>query len=188
MSVLSPHAVPQNRVVVLVGNPRLQSRTRRVAETLATTLTDRLDPSDTQVHTVELASLGSTLFHPESPTVRRAIDTVMNADLLVTATPVYKGSYTGLLKLFLDLLPAGALSGIDTVPVTLSASSAHREVADAALRWVLSELHACLPIISFNVTEADLPDLPRLARLWVREYGESLGLGAAVAKVVPALK
>ena len=62
--------------------------------------------------------------------------------LLVLATPTYKASYTGLLKLFLDVFPAGSLSSTVVMPLIVSGGPAHRHLGDLQLRPVLSELGA----------------------------------------------
>jgi MsuE subfamily FMN reductase len=41
-----------------------------------------------------------------SQDTRRALDLVASADAYLVATPVYRGSYTGALKNFIDLIPA----------------------------------------------------------------------------------
>ncbi|MCL6445852.1 MAG: NADPH-dependent FMN reductase [Alicyclobacillus sp.] len=64
------------------------------------------------------------------------------AELVVVATPVYKASYTGLLKAFLDLLPQHSLSGKVVLPVAMGGTLAHLLMIDYALRPVLVALGA----------------------------------------------
>jgi len=71
-----------------------------------------------------------------------AWDAVTSADLLVVATPSYKGTYTGLLKLFLDRYPAGALDGVRAVPVAVAGSPDHAGATAADLLRLLRELGA----------------------------------------------
>jgi FMN reductase len=59
-------------------------------------------------------------------------------------TPIYKAAYSGLLKLFLDLLPPDALRGKTVVPLATGGSSAHFLALDYALKPVLSALGARL--------------------------------------------
>ena len=71
------------------------------------------------------------------PRLAEALSAVEQADLLVVGSPVYKGSYTGLFKHFLDLIDYKSLAG---VPVALrdgrirSARSGDRSPASPALR------------------------------------------------------
>ena len=60
------------------------------------------------------------------PAVADAKKHVLDAgELLVMATPTYKGTYTGLLKLFLDQFGAGELAGQPTAPLMLGAAMGH---------------------------------------------------------------
>lgn len=78
----------------------------------------------------------------DSPAVRQALDAVDAADGLIVATPVYKASYTGLLKTFLDLLPQTGLAGKAVLPLVTGGSIAHVLAIDYALRPVLNALGA----------------------------------------------
>ncbi len=62
------------------------------------------------------------------------------ADGLVVATPVFKASYSGLLKTLLDLLPQRALAGKVVLPLATGGTLAHALVIDYALRPVLTTL------------------------------------------------
>lgn len=86
----------------------------------------------------------------------------------MVATPIYKGSYTGLLKSFLDVLPHQALAGSVVVPVTVSAAPSHKLLADLQLRPVLGELGASVPAPAVALEERDLEDLQLAVSAWVR--------------------
>jgi GNAT superfamily N-acetyltransferase len=58
------------------------------------------------------------------------------------ATPVYQAAYSGLLKVFLDLLPQFAFRGKAVLPLVTGGSPAHVLAVDYALRPVLSQLGA----------------------------------------------
>src|SRR5690606_18386136 len=89
---------------------------------------------------------------------------------LVIGTPVYKASYTGLLKLFLDQLPPASLASTVAVPVTIAGSAPHRLLADLHLRPVLAELGARLPVPSLVLEESQYGELPQLARQWTERH------------------
>lgn len=74
--------------------------------------------------------------------VREAIALVEAADLVLVATPIYKAAYSGLLKLFLDLLPPDALRGKTVLPLATGGSPGHLLALDYALKPVLSTLGA----------------------------------------------
>ena len=62
---------------------------------------------------VDLADLGVRLLDWSDPEVSRLVAEVGDADLVVVASPTYKATYTGLLKLFLDRFAGGTgLTGV----------------------------------------------------------------------------
>jgi FMN reductase len=148
------------RVVALVGNLRTPSRTHLVADAVARVF------SGGEHRVVDLAALGSRVLEPGDPEVADALDAVADADVLVVASPTYKGTYTGLLKAFLDLLGPSALAGTDAVPVMLAAAPDHRLAVDVHLTPLLLELGAAVPARGLFVLEADVERADELARAW----------------------
>jgi FMN reductase len=148
------------RVVVLVGNPKAASRTAaaglQVAEAIA-----RLAPPDetAALETVELAPLAGELFQWGAPSVATAKDTVLGADLLVVASPVYKAAVPGLLKAFLDQFDRDELAGAATVPVMVGAAPIHHLAVELHLKPVLVEIGASCPTRGLFLLESQLEDL-----------------------------
>lgn len=162
------------RLVVISGNPRTGSRTLGVARDLAERIADDLPVAGIEI--IDLAPLARRLFDNDSQ-VAAAARTTAAADLLIVASPVYKGSYTGLLKVFLDLLPGGALRGVTAVPLVVSAAPDHSFAGDLYLRPVLVELGATVPARSFAVVEDQLLDLDIVVDSWVVSHGDVLRAG-----------
>jgi FMN reductase len=152
-------------VVTLVGNPRAGSRTRTAAETVADLVARRLGASDGRV-TIELADLAPELLAPEHPAADTALRLVAQARLLVVATPVYKASYTGLLKAFLDLYGPRGLEGVPVVPLVVSASPAHSHAGDTHLVPLLAELGALTPTRALALLESELGQVEAVADRW----------------------
>jgi FMN reductase len=163
-----PSAHESAQIVVLVGNPREKSRTRQVAERLAAGLAESVNPALVGVSVIDLAGFGGSVLERDAPEVDAALDSVRNADVLIVATPVYKASYTGLLKAFLDRFNGPALAGIAAVPVTVSAAPTHRLAADVHLRPLLVELGASAPTRAFAVEESALGDLDPVLTDWLK--------------------
>ncbi|MFI0859601.1 NADPH-dependent FMN reductase [Streptomyces smyrnaeus] len=92
--------------------------------------------------------------------VRDAIADVAAADGLIVATPVYKASYTGLLKAFLDLLPQAGLADKAVLPLATGGTLAHMLTIDYALRPVLSALDARHVTAGCFVLDSALERLP----------------------------
>lgn len=124
---------------IVVGNPKPASRTLSAAHQLARALTGEPDL------VVDLATLGPAILDWSSAEVTDLVTQVGAADLVIVASPTYKGAYTGLLKLFLDRFAAGSgLSGL-AVPLMLGASPAHALAPELTLRPILTELGATVP-------------------------------------------
>jgi len=151
------------RVVVLVGNPRPGSRTRRAGETVAELLTGRAPDT-----VLDLADLGPALLgggpDEAAEAVEDAVAQVRAAELLVVASPTYKAAYTGLLKLFLDRFPAGDLVGTTAVPLMLGGDWRHSLAPEAFLKPVLAEIGASTPTRGLFLLDSDAgPDSAALA-------------------------
>src|SRR5262245_59095539 len=58
--------------------------------------------------------------------VDAVLDALLAADLVVVATPIYRATYSGLLKVFLDLLPNAGLAGKVAVPIASGGSLGHQ--------------------------------------------------------------
>jgi len=76
------------------------------------------------------------------PAIAEAIRAVAMSEAIVVATPVYQAAYSGLLKVFLDLLPQFAFRGKAVLPIVTGGSPAHVLAVDYALRPVLANLGA----------------------------------------------
>lgn len=161
---MTAHDGPRG-VVTLVGNPRPGSRTRAAGETVADLVARRLGVLDERV-TIELADLAPQVLVAPRPAVDAALPLVARARLLVVATPVYKASYTGLLKAFLDLYGPRGLEGVPVVPLVVSASPAHSHAGDAHLVPLLAELGAVVPGTALALLESELTHVEPAADRW----------------------
>lgn len=156
-------------VTVLIGHPRAGSRTHLVAERLGADLA-ALRPGGDAPGVIDLAALGHLVLVPGDPTVARALDAVCTAELVVVAGPTFKGSYTGLLKAFLDLLPRTGLAGRTVVPVVTAASEVAATRSLGRLAELLTDLSAHV-VPGLAVPEAALADIPGTVRRYVRRHG-----------------
>ncbi|ROS75441.1 NADPH-dependent FMN reductase [Cellulomonas sp. PhB143] len=152
-------------VVVLVGNPRRPSRTAALALDAARRIA-RHDEIGGEVTVVELADLAAGLLPGPSRAADDARRVAASAELLVVATPVYKGAYTGLLKVFLDGFGPAALDGVRAVPVVVAAGHGHLTAGDRFLAPVLEELGASVAP-ALTVLEADLPASGYIIEGWL---------------------
>ncbi|SDU75400.1 NADPH-dependent FMN reductase [Jiangella alkaliphila] len=157
-------------LVVLTAGTAPSSRIRAVAAAFAVELAGRLPRTPVWRDVVDLTTYVPDLVGVPSAGVAQLVDAVLDADVVVLATPVSRASYTGVLKLFLDRLPDDAFAGTVVVPVTLARDPAERQAADLQLRPVLGSLGAALPVASFVVDEGELADVAALADGWARRH------------------
>jgi FMN reductase len=145
-------------VVVVVGNPKPRSRTYQAAALVA----ERVGggPPD---QVVDLVDLGSALLDWSSTEVASTVAEVKSSSLVVFASPTYKASYTGLLKLFLDRFGADALGGqTAAVPLMLGGDLRHSLAPEVFLKPVLVEIGASCPTSGLFLLEADYAGSPAL--------------------------
>jgi FMN reductase len=168
-------------VVVVSGNPRAGSRTTAVAEAVGRRVGQLLDT--TEVSTVDLASIADEILTSVHPAADAARDRLARATVAVVATPVYKASYTGLLKAFLDLYGPDGLAGVVTVPLIVSGNPAHALAGEVHLRPLLVELGAVVPTRTLALTEADLPDPGAALDPWFARWATPVRHAAGAAAV-----
>lgn len=145
------------KVVAVCGSTYRPSRTLVLTQALLADLARQLPIESRLIELGDIAhSLGTALSRQElSVEVEAELQTIERADLLIIATPVYRGSYPGLLKHLFDLVDLNAL--IDT-PVLLAAtggSERHALILDHQLRPLFSFFQALTLPIGVYATKAD---------------------------------
>jgi FMN reductase len=144
-------------VAVVVGNPKPRSRTYQAAHLVAERLAER--PPDLSI---DLADVGAALLDWSDPGVAELVTAIQRSDLVVVASPTYKATYTGLLKLFLDRFPGGSLAGVTAVPVMLGGHWKHSLAADLLLKPVLVELGATCPTAGLFLLDSEFDSGPAM--------------------------
>jgi len=137
-------------VAVVVGNPKPRSRTYHAAHLVAERLAGR--PADLSI---DLTELGPALLDWADPEIAALVAAVQAADLVVVASPTYKGSYTGLLKLFLDRFGAASMTGT-AVPVMLGGHWKHALAPELLLKPILVEIGATCPTAGLFLLDSEL--------------------------------
>ncbi|MFE0416431.1 NADPH-dependent FMN reductase [Streptomyces tendae] len=142
-------------VLSVSGSPSPSSRTNRLLRHLDDRLTARgheVIPLDVRTVPAE-ALLGADFGHPA---ITGAAELFARADGVVVATPVYKASYSGVLKALLDLLPQYALTGKTVLPLATGGSTAHVLAIDYALRPVLHSMGAAHVVPGWFTLDRDI--------------------------------
>ncbi len=128
-------------VLLIGGSPSERSRSAALLDVVR----QRMARRGTAVESLlirDLSPQALLLADVTQRTIAAAIDQVARASVLVVATPVYKAAYSGVLKVFLDLLPQTALKGKTVLPLATGGSPHHMLALDYALRPVLQSLAA----------------------------------------------
>jgi FMN reductase len=128
-------------VLLIAGSPSERSRSAALLDSVAQRLAAR-GATIERLHIRDLSPQALLLADTGNRTVAAAIDQVARATAIVVATPVYKAAYSGVLKVFLDLLPQTALKNKTVLPLATGGSPNHMLALDYALRPVLQSLAA----------------------------------------------
>jgi FMN reductase len=146
-------------VLLIAGSPSDRSRTAALLEATG----HRLEGRGVQVKRLRVRDLNPQallLADFGHPSVLAAQELVAQAAVLVVATPVYKAAYSGILKVFLDLLPQTALKGKTVLPLATGGSPHHMLALDYALRPVLQSLNAKNILPGIYATDAQVVAMP----------------------------
>ncbi len=139
---------------ILIGNPKPKSRTAQAARMLAEALTGTAPDL-----TIDVVDLGASLLGWGDAAVESAVSSVASSRLVIVASPTFKATYTGLLKLFLDQFAGGTgMQGVVAVPLMLGAGPAHAMAPDLLLKPVLVELGATCPTPGLYLMEKSFED------------------------------
>jgi FMN reductase len=124
------------RIVGISGSASQGSRTRAIVEATIGRIAQESGVGET--HLISIADLVPHLGiagrdNAPAPVVE-ALRLIETADLLIVGSPVYKGSYTGLLKHLIDLVEYTALAGVPVGLVATGGSDKHALVVEHHLR------------------------------------------------------
>jgi FMN reductase len=169
------------RLAVIVGHPRTRSGTGAVATRVGQLIGDTAVAEGRGPFAVDLvtvAELAPHLATPQSAAGATAVDEALAvtvaARLLVVASPTYKGTFSGVLKAFLDLLPRNGLADAVAVAVMTAATRAHSHAVDTYLRPLLMELGAVVPAPGVCVLDSEVRYLDDVLAGWVRRGGPAV--------------
>lgn len=128
------------KVTAIVGSTSSPSRTRVLVDAIVQSLQTS---QPLEVTWVELATLAphigvATSHDALTPEGKAALRAIEESDLLIAASPVYKGSYTGLFKHLIDFIHPEALVGKPTLLAATGGSDRHALVVDQELRPLFS--------------------------------------------------
>lgn len=127
-------------ILIISGSPNKSSRLNGIIQYAERYLTKYGEVKT--LHVCDLPSEDLMFARYDSPHIKRAIEQVNHADFIIVASQVYKASFTGVLKVFLDLLPQKGLENKPVLPIVLGGTLAHQLVINHSFKPLLSTLGA----------------------------------------------
>ena len=173
--------------VVLVGSATPPGRTQTMASALAELI--RVQRETAHVDIVDLVNVALQAadgrpLEAYDATIREAVERLASARGVVVASPVYRATYAGVLKNFLDIVPFEALHGKPVGLAVLGGSLHHYLGVDDALRAVLAWYGALALPTSVYLCGTDFDERKALT---ARARAELAGLAGALVTLTDAL-
>lgn len=130
-----------SKLTIISGSPTEQTRLNGIlAEIVKQSERENLKPEIIDIRELPPQDLIHAKFDSEE--ISKANKKVEDSTIIVILTPVYKASFTGVLKTYLDLLPQNSLEGKIVLPVAIGGTYGHLLMIDYSLKPVLSALGA----------------------------------------------
>lgn len=131
-----------------------------------------------QVERIELRELGNAIMQYfltgiPTPALDQAHATLARAHGVITATPIFKASYSGLFKSFWDTVEEGALAGKVILPAATGGTARHSLTLETSLRPLLAYMKGIvIPSGLFAATDDFGTDntLPKRIQASVQEF------------------
>lgn len=173
------------KVTIIAGGHSIHSRLTGVLQHVQHHLVGNgIDVHVIQVHQLPSDALIGADFSNED--IVKAIGIVNDSDGVIVLTPVYKASFSGILKTFLDLLPQKALQGKPVLPLVLGGTYGHLLVIEYALKPIIHQLgatvvHSGVYVVDQQVTKQDSdrylldPDATNRLNLALSQYQILIG-------------
>ncbi|MET9400615.1 FMN reductase [Kitasatospora sp. NPDC002965] len=137
------------RLVVVSAGLSKPSSTRLLADRLAESTSRRLGSAGrpVEVTVVELRDLATDIANNfvtgfPGAALREAIEEVTRADGLITVTPIFAASYSGLFKSFFDVIDPDVLTGKPVLIAATGGTPRHSLALEHAVRPLFSYLRA----------------------------------------------
>ncbi|WP_035883918.1 FMN reductase [Cupriavidus metallidurans] len=148
------------RVVAVSGGLQRPSKSAALTEHLLDLIAEEVPCEQRLVELGQLApQLAGAVWRSQmSDTVERELAAVEQADVLVVATPVFRGSYTGLFKHFFDFIDQDALIDKPVLLAATGGSERHALMIDHQLRPLFSFFQARTLPLGVYATDKDFVD------------------------------
>lgn len=153
-----------SHVVILSASPTAPSRT----DVLAACVAEQLEAAGHTTRTITLRDLSAEPLlraRASDPAIAEALEAVTSTEAVVVASPTFKASYSGLLKVFVDLLPMDTLIGTPVLPLLQGGSAAHVLALATGLKPLLATIGAThIAAARFALSSGIRPAAPTATR------------------------
>ncbi|MEU8798516.1 NAD(P)H-dependent oxidoreductase [Spirillospora sp. NPDC048819] len=140
------------RVVVVNGSPSRQSKTMGLVDVVLDTLKGMLPIETSRIDVYHLGPgfTGAIERDDVTPEVEAALRLAEEADLLIAAAPVFRGSHPGMFKHFFDLVEQYALANKPVLLAATGGGDHHALVLEHAMRPLFAFFQALtIPVAIF---------------------------------------
>jgi FMN reductase len=158
--------LPPLRVATLDGSYFLPSKTTVLLDMAVRELRDTRPVSVREICVSEIGTgfTGALSREELGPAALAAVEAFEGADVVIAGSPVYKGSYTGLFKHFMDFVDPGALLNKPVLLVANGGSDRHLLMIDHELRPLFGFVQALTAPAAVYATADDFDGLVLLNR------------------------
>jgi FMN reductase len=143
--------VPSRSLVVVSAGLSQPSSTRLLADRLSAAVDRHLHDAgiEAQAEVIELRDHAQDLTNHlltgfPSPALRATLDGVLAADGLIAVTPIFSASYSGLFKLFFDLVERDGFAGKPVLIAATGGTARHSLAVEHAIRPLFAYLNAAV--------------------------------------------
>lgn len=173
------------RLVAVSGGLQRPSRAAALAKHLLELIADEVPCEQRLVELGPLApQLVGAVWRSQLPdTVERELAVVEQADILVVATPVFRGSYTGLFKHFFDFIHQEALIDKPVLLAATGGSERHALVIDHQLRPLFSFFQARTLPLGVYATDKDFVDYCLQNKALIERARLAVQRGIAIGRI-----
>jgi FMN reductase len=144
-------ATASRSLVVVSAGLSQPSSTRLLADRLSAAVDRHLRAAgiEPQIEVIELRDQAKDLANNllagfPSPHLRAALDAVLAADGLIAVTPIFSASYSGLFKLFFDLVERDGFAGKPVLIAATGGTARHSLALEHAMRPLFAYLNAAV--------------------------------------------
>lgn len=147
-------------IVTFTGGLWSPSKTKSLALAISSSLAQRIDGTERLVEASTLAAdIGTTLSRDSAPpALHDALLAVERADILVAASPVFRGTFGGHFKHFFDLVDPASLRGVPVVLAAAGGGDKHCLVVEYSLRPLFGFFQAFAVPTGVYASERDFED------------------------------